>query len=198
MTIWSDKRQNPAAFDAEPPPSREADLSPQFITFEAILPAAMALRAEENGAKRAAMDPLNLLVLSILGRRLYLVRCDFRDTVASAASVSLPKVAPRRCRGAAAVWRLSLAHWPRLFSRFAHGRHRRRGAVHRQQHDRHGLGERPRYHTRFADELGHRLISATASARSRPQHIMFITTQYSLAAARSASSLKHRTRARRP
>jgi formate transporter len=81
VTIWSEKCPKTAAFDAEPPLPREPDLSPQFITFEAILPAAMALRAEENGANRAAIDPLNLLVLSILGGAFVSFGAIFATTV---------------------------------------------------------------------------------------------------------------------
>lgn len=39
---------------------------PQTITFEAILPAAMAARAEEAGIKRAMMDPVTVFVLSVM------------------------------------------------------------------------------------------------------------------------------------
>ena len=35
--------------------------------FDAIMPATMAVRAEEAGVKRAALDPLTLLVLAVLG-----------------------------------------------------------------------------------------------------------------------------------
>ena len=47
------------------------------------MPAAMALRAEENGATRAAIDPLNLLVLSILGGAFVSFGAIFATTVAS-------------------------------------------------------------------------------------------------------------------
>lgn len=40
--------------------------SPQAITFDTILPPAMAVRAEAGGVARAAMDPLAVFVLSIL------------------------------------------------------------------------------------------------------------------------------------
>jgi len=40
--------------------------SPQLVTFDAILPPAMALRAEETGVKRVATDPLTRFILSIL------------------------------------------------------------------------------------------------------------------------------------
>jgi formate transporter len=40
--------------------------SPQFVTFDAILPAAMAVRAEEHGVRRVRTDPLTLFALSIL------------------------------------------------------------------------------------------------------------------------------------
>ncbi len=39
---------------------------PQSITFDTILPPAMALRAEAGGVTRAAMDPLAVFVLSLL------------------------------------------------------------------------------------------------------------------------------------
>jgi formate/nitrite transporter len=39
---------------------------PQSITFDTILPPAMALRAEAGGVARAAMDPLAVFVLSLL------------------------------------------------------------------------------------------------------------------------------------
>jgi formate/nitrite transporter len=40
--------------------------APQSITFDTILPPAMALRAEAGGVARAAMDPLAVFVLSLL------------------------------------------------------------------------------------------------------------------------------------
>jgi formate/nitrite transporter len=52
--------------DRTPPPTSAVKPPVQFVTFEAMLPAAMALRAEDSGAKRVAMDPLNLLILSVL------------------------------------------------------------------------------------------------------------------------------------
>jgi hypothetical protein len=49
-------------------PKSAAAPSPQLVTFDAILPATMAARAEENGVKRIATDPITLLVLSVLAR----------------------------------------------------------------------------------------------------------------------------------
>ncbi len=46
-----------------PPPS-PPDV--QLVTFDAIMPAAIAARAEQAGVARAALDPLTLLVLSLL------------------------------------------------------------------------------------------------------------------------------------
>jgi formate/nitrite transporter len=46
-----------------PPPS-PPDV--QLVTFDAIMPAAIAARAEDAGVTRAALDPLTLLVLSLL------------------------------------------------------------------------------------------------------------------------------------
>jgi formate transporter len=45
----------------------DRDRSPQRVTIDPILPPDMAARAEAAGVIRAAMDPLTLLVLSILG-----------------------------------------------------------------------------------------------------------------------------------
>jgi formate transporter len=39
---------------------------PQLVTFDAIMPAAMAMRAAETGATKASTDPLTVLVLAIL------------------------------------------------------------------------------------------------------------------------------------
>jgi formate transporter len=59
--------------------------SPQLVTFDTILPATIALRAEESGVKRAAMDPLNLFVLSILGGAFVAVGAFFATTVSAGA-----------------------------------------------------------------------------------------------------------------
>lgn len=37
---------------------------PQLITFDAIMPSTMAVRAEESGVKRATTDPITLFALS--------------------------------------------------------------------------------------------------------------------------------------
>lgn len=41
-------------------------VDPQVITFDAVLPAAMAARAEEGGIKRSAMDVTTVFVLSVM------------------------------------------------------------------------------------------------------------------------------------
>ena len=61
---------------------------PQVVTFEALLPAAMAARAEESGVKKAATDKLDLLVLSILGGAFISFGAIFATTV-SAGAISL-------------------------------------------------------------------------------------------------------------
>jgi formate/nitrite transporter len=71
--------------DAMPEPSssaRSAD-SPQLVTFDAILPAAMAARAEEGGVRRAATDPLTLLVLSVLAGAFIAFGAVFATTVSA-------------------------------------------------------------------------------------------------------------------
>jgi formate/nitrite transporter len=68
--------------NVQTPTSRPPD-SPQLVMFDAILPPAMAVRAEENGVKRAAMDPLTLLVLSVLGGAFVSFGAIFATTVAA-------------------------------------------------------------------------------------------------------------------
>ena len=71
-------------------PSRpDAEQSPpQVVTFDAIMPAAMAVRAEESGVKRASMDPLTILVLSVLGGAFVAFGAIFATTV-SAGSIAV-------------------------------------------------------------------------------------------------------------
>jgi formate/nitrite transporter len=59
----------------------EPDGSPQTITFDAVMPAAMARRAEESGVRRAAIDPLTLLILSILAGAFISFGAIFATTV---------------------------------------------------------------------------------------------------------------------
>jgi formate/nitrite transporter len=65
--------------DDRPAPA-EAN-QPQLVTFDAVLPAAMAARAEENGVKRAATDPLTVFVLSILAGAFISFGAIFATTV---------------------------------------------------------------------------------------------------------------------
>jgi formate transporter len=60
----------------------------QLVTFDAILPAAMAVRAEEAGVKRAATDPVTLLVLSVLAGAFIAFGAIFATTV-GAGSISI-------------------------------------------------------------------------------------------------------------
>jgi formate transporter len=55
--------------------------SPQLVTFDAILPPAMALRAEETGVKRVATDPLTRFILSILAGAFIAFGAIFATTV---------------------------------------------------------------------------------------------------------------------
>ena len=62
---------------------------PQTVTFDAIMPAAMALRAEESGVRRAATDPTTLLALSVMAGAFISFGAIFATTV-SAGSADLP------------------------------------------------------------------------------------------------------------
>jgi formate transporter FocA len=59
---------------------------PQLITFDAILPAAMAARAEEAGVRRAAGDRLTQLLLGVLGGAFVAFGAIFATTVGAGAS----------------------------------------------------------------------------------------------------------------
>ena len=66
----------------------EAPRAPQAITLDPIMPAAMAVRAEETGIRRAAMDPMTLLVLSVLAGAFISFGAIFATTV-SAGSIAV-------------------------------------------------------------------------------------------------------------
>jgi formate/nitrite transporter len=66
----------------------------QLVAFDAILPDAMALRAEALGIKKAATDPLSLFVLAVLGGAFISFGAIFATTVsAGAVTVSPPDAA---------------------------------------------------------------------------------------------------------
>jgi formate transporter len=54
---------------------------PQLVTFDAILPQAMALRAEETGVKRINTDPMTRFVLSVLAGAFIAFGAIFATTV---------------------------------------------------------------------------------------------------------------------
>jgi len=70
-------------------PGSNAAPSPQLVTFDAIMPATMAVRAEESGVRRASTDALTVLVLSILGGAFIGFGAVFATTV-SAGAAELP------------------------------------------------------------------------------------------------------------
>jgi formate transporter len=67
------------------PAGLRAAAGPQVVTFDAILPAAMAARAEESGVKKLATDHLTLLVLSILAGAFISLGALFATTVGAGA-----------------------------------------------------------------------------------------------------------------
>jgi hypothetical protein len=70
------------------PTESEATNSPQIVTFDAILPRAMAVRAEDSGVRRAASDPMTIIVLSVLGGAFVAFGAIFATTV-SAGSIAV-------------------------------------------------------------------------------------------------------------
>jgi formate transporter len=71
-----------------PPPDDADRLAPQHVTFDAIMPPVMAVRAEESGVRRAATDPLTIFVLSVLGGAFVAFGAIFATTV-SAGSIAV-------------------------------------------------------------------------------------------------------------
>jgi formate transporter len=69
-------------------PYRGAESAPQFVNFDAILPSAMAARAEETGVKKATSDHLTVFVLGVLGGAFISFGAIFATTV-SAGSISI-------------------------------------------------------------------------------------------------------------
>jgi formate transporter len=63
------------------PPEPGTPQSPQVVTFDAILPATMAARAEESGVKRTSTDLATLLVLSVLAGAFIAFGAVFATTV---------------------------------------------------------------------------------------------------------------------
>jgi formate transporter len=69
-------------------PTSDEEVAPQAITFEAIMPASMAVRAEQSGVKRAATDPITVLVLSVLAGAFISFGAIFATTVTAGTGLS--------------------------------------------------------------------------------------------------------------
>ena len=69
-------------------PARDEDAAPQLVTFDAIMPASMAVRAEQSGVNRAATDPLTVFVLSILAGAFVAFGAIFATTVTAGTGLS--------------------------------------------------------------------------------------------------------------
>jgi formate transporter len=73
---------------AAEPTAAKPTKTPRYVTFDAVVPAAIAARAEEAGVARASLDPVNLLVLSVLGGAFIAFGAIFATTV-SAGSIAV-------------------------------------------------------------------------------------------------------------
>jgi formate transporter len=69
------------------PSAPQAVEAPQLVTFDAILPSAMAVRAEESGVKRVATDTSTLLALSVLAGAFIAFGAMFATTVSAGAGL---------------------------------------------------------------------------------------------------------------
>ena len=70
----------------KPRPRADDVVTPQVVTFDAILPASMALRAEQSGIKRANTDPVTVLILSVLAGAFISFGAIFATTVTAGAA----------------------------------------------------------------------------------------------------------------
>jgi formate transporter len=73
----------------DPVSGSKAVEAPQLVSFDAVLPATMAGRAEESGVKKVAVDTATLLALSVLAGAFIAFGAMFA-TVVSAGSAELP------------------------------------------------------------------------------------------------------------
>ena len=62
--------------------------APQVVTFDAIMPASMAVRAEQSGVQRAATNPVTVLVLSVLAGAFISFGAIFATTVTAGTGLS--------------------------------------------------------------------------------------------------------------
>jgi formate transporter len=67
----------------DPPPAKHIAPLAQLGAFDSLLPTGMAMRAEEIGARKCAMDPVSLLVLAILAGAFISFGAIFATTVSS-------------------------------------------------------------------------------------------------------------------
>src|SRR5947209_3098371 len=70
------------------PGAKRQSATPQIVTLDPIMPADLAIRAEEAGVNRASMDLLNVVVLSVLAGAFVSFGAIFATTV-SAGSVAV-------------------------------------------------------------------------------------------------------------
>jgi formate transporter len=71
------------------PSDSKAVEAPQLVSFDAVLPATMAARAEESGVKKVSTDTATVLALSVLAGAFIAFGAMFATTV-SAGSADLP------------------------------------------------------------------------------------------------------------
>ena len=123
--------------------------------IDALLPADMAAKAEQVGVRKASLKMANMFALAVLAGAFIALGAIFATTVgAGSFSSTVPDA-----QGA-----ISTA-WPPGFVRLLSGvvftlgldpgPGGRRGTVHRQQPDRHGVGQSQGEHRPVAEELGH-------------------------------------------
>lgn len=96
----------------KPPVSRLETPSPLTVTFEAVMPAAMAVLAEESGIKRASLDPMVSFVLSVLAGAFVAFGAIFATTVLAGTMTTF--TADGTLASSAVLPMASAGYWPAL------------------------------------------------------------------------------------
>ena len=114
-----------------PPGSVDSVPSPQVVTFDALMPATMAARCEESGVKKASMDTLTLLVLSVLAGAFISFGAIFATTVSAGSDRRHSAWRRDRILRGAPVWAGKAADRLGILDRPDPGHRWRRGALYR-------------------------------------------------------------------
>ena len=96
------------------------------ISFDAVLPAGMAVKAEDLGVKKANLKTANMFALAVLAGAFIGIGAIFATTVAAGGMSVKDAAGAARFLNRLPLWHHPPACWPRLFRRTHPGRRWRR------------------------------------------------------------------------